>query len=398
MAGLCEGGNEPPCSLKAICKSTAKSSRSAADMGGFSTAEAVDMGDSAVDTGGVCRRFRRQSNCKRKRCRQSRGPTARQRLRSVSRRGQRSCVDKIRDGWKIFEQAEGCDEKESQGFIATLGLVSLFLVGGECWAPGSVDSCPPGDPPTCPNNPVDDFDNLFNHPSDCHYFIHCDAGAQPICKECPANLHFSPTLHVCDWPERAGCEAGSVDPPTNAPPVDPTPPTDECTTPEPGTCEDCPPECKFECPVCTCEDARIAHPTECEWYYQCKNYVPELVQCPGGWHFNDKKKICDCPCYADCTVKTCEAECPQEPVTTPCTCPVVAPEDEPVCPDSEIESYLPHAEDCTYYYVCRKGLATCGQCPDGQHWNVVKNECDSATRAGCVLRMMQKNLFRQKKV
>ncbi|KAJ4441231.1 hypothetical protein ANN_11082 [Periplaneta americana] len=34
-------------------RSTAKSSRSAADMSGFSTAEAVDMGDSAVDTGGV---------------------------------------------------------------------------------------------------------------------------------------------------------------------------------------------------------------------------------------------------------------------------------------------------------------------------------------------------------
>ncbi|KAJ4446376.1 hypothetical protein ANN_13072 [Periplaneta americana] len=33
-------------------------------MSGFSTAEAVDMGDSAVNTGGVCRQFRRQSNCK----------------------------------------------------------------------------------------------------------------------------------------------------------------------------------------------------------------------------------------------------------------------------------------------------------------------------------------------
>ncbi|KAJ4440217.1 hypothetical protein ANN_08356 [Periplaneta americana] len=34
-------------------------------MSGSSTAEAVDMSDSAVDTGVVCRRFRRQSNCKR---------------------------------------------------------------------------------------------------------------------------------------------------------------------------------------------------------------------------------------------------------------------------------------------------------------------------------------------
>ncbi|KAJ4442757.1 hypothetical protein ANN_04348 [Periplaneta americana] len=34
-------------------------------MSGSSRAEAVDMSDSAVDSGVVCRRFRRQSNCKR---------------------------------------------------------------------------------------------------------------------------------------------------------------------------------------------------------------------------------------------------------------------------------------------------------------------------------------------
>ncbi|KAJ4451967.1 hypothetical protein ANN_03451 [Periplaneta americana] len=86
MAGLCEGGNEPPGSLKASksmgvyslgysfraltherllpAKVDCKKHRSAADMSGFSTAEAVDMSDSAVDTGFVCRRFRRQLNCK----------------------------------------------------------------------------------------------------------------------------------------------------------------------------------------------------------------------------------------------------------------------------------------------------------------------------------------------
>ena len=36
---------------------------------------------------------------------------------------------------------------------------------------------------------------LFSHPTDCHLFVHCDHDT-PYVKECPANLHFNPTLMV----------------------------------------------------------------------------------------------------------------------------------------------------------------------------------------------------------
>lgn len=56
-----------------------------------------------------------------------------------------------------------------------------------------------------PNN--DEYVSLPN-PDDCGSFYKCDDGV-PFYYDCPAGLHFSPELQVCDWPESAKCTAGA---------------------------------------------------------------------------------------------------------------------------------------------------------------------------------------------
>ncbi|XP_049870587.1 uncharacterized protein LOC126370009 [Pectinophora gossypiella] len=49
-------------------------------------------------------------------------------------------------------------------------------------------------------------DALLPHPDDCQLFYYCVSAAHaPVCRACPAHLHFSPTEHVCDEPQHAGC-------------------------------------------------------------------------------------------------------------------------------------------------------------------------------------------------
>lgn len=71
-------------------------------------------------------------------------------------------------------------------------------------------------------------DGLTPHPFDCGLFYYCGVGA-PVCRRCPAGLHFSPALRVCDWPERAGCSARPPRPPL--PPLPPRPHNTTSTEP-----------------------------------------------------------------------------------------------------------------------------------------------------------------------
>jgi len=45
------------------------------------------------------------------------------------------------------------------------------------------------------------------HPTDCNYFFICSDVGVPVCIQCPANLHWNPTLETCDYPQDAGCTA-----------------------------------------------------------------------------------------------------------------------------------------------------------------------------------------------
>jgi hypothetical protein len=59
----------------------------------------------------------------------------------------------------------------------------------------------------CP--PINDPDPnawaiFFPNPDDCGSYYVCNWG-DAILMQCPAGLHFNPSLNVCDWPEQAGC-------------------------------------------------------------------------------------------------------------------------------------------------------------------------------------------------
>lgn len=59
---------------------------------------------------------------------------------------------------------------------------------------------------TCNNFPACTEEGaLYPNPQDCNSFFQCIGGKQ-IQQKCPGGLHFSPTTHVCDYPENAGCE------------------------------------------------------------------------------------------------------------------------------------------------------------------------------------------------
>ncbi|XP_048006916.1 race-specific elicitor A4-like [Leguminivora glycinivorella] len=54
--------------------------------------------------------------------------------------------------------------------------------------------------------PFPSSDGLHPHPDACGLFYYCPPGhAAPICRTCPAGLHFNTTTHVCDHPHRSGC-------------------------------------------------------------------------------------------------------------------------------------------------------------------------------------------------
>ncbi|XP_044254926.1 peritrophin-1-like [Tribolium madens] len=74
--------------------------------------------------------------------------------------------------------------------------VVLILVYAHIWV---------GAEPQCP--PVDGERPVFIPSPDCNKYYMCGNGI-PYLITCPGNLHFNPTLNVCDWPDRAGCKEG----------------------------------------------------------------------------------------------------------------------------------------------------------------------------------------------
>ncbi len=57
---------------------------------------------------------------------------------------------------------------------------------------------------------VDPLDHtvLLPNPADCSTFFSCSDGV-PILMHCRDGLYFNAELDVCDWPQNAGCQAGS---------------------------------------------------------------------------------------------------------------------------------------------------------------------------------------------
>ena len=84
--------------------------------------------------------------------------------------------------------------------LNTLGFFQSGRVAGASEAPSFYDTCPNV---SCPFI-VPEFVLLLPHPESCSSYCICDWGV-PISMKCPHDLHFNPTLMVCDWPANAGC-------------------------------------------------------------------------------------------------------------------------------------------------------------------------------------------------
>ncbi|KAJ8723100.1 hypothetical protein PYW08_003012 [Mythimna loreyi] len=52
---------------------------------------------------------------------------------------------------------------------------------------------------------LEDSSALAPHGYDCGAFFYCSGLGRPVCRRCPAGLHFSPELQVCDWPSNVHC-------------------------------------------------------------------------------------------------------------------------------------------------------------------------------------------------
>lgn len=56
------------------------------------------------------------------------------------------------------------------------------------------------------------------------------------------------------------------------------------------------------------------------------------------------------------------------------------------CPmqDGNFVTRLPHPTDCRLFLQCHQGATWESRCPDGLHWSVSSNSCETPERARCV--------------
>ncbi|GIY90136.1 hypothetical protein CDAR_581411 [Caerostris darwini] len=196
-----------------------------------------------------------------------------------------------------------------------------------------------------PKHPV-----LLPH-EDCTKFYICDSGI-PLVKSCQKGLHFNAKLNVCDYPDKAGCDSGIIQPKgrESFKGLDPLCPLNEDGNP-----------------------ILKPHETDCRKFYTCNGGVTILQVCQNGLHFNAQEQKCDWPENAGCETKIIEK---------PDKIPKIGIDGQ--CPkeDSDTPVLLPH-KDCTKFYMCHNGVLLVKSCQKGLHFNAKLNVCDYPDKAGC---------------
>ncbi|XP_025090347.1 peritrophin-1-like isoform X2 [Pomacea canaliculata] len=120
---------------------------------------------------------------------------------------------------------------------------------------------------------------FYPHPTSCTQFLGCVYGQQ-YTMHCPSGLNFNPTLHLCDWPDNAGC----VVPPAPQTQISP------CTG------------CDLSS-LCPSHVTYYQFPdwTDCTAYYICTRGVVSRVTCPSGLYYHFLQWSCaqqeDAPCF-----------------------------------------------------------------------------------------------------
>ncbi|XP_047112117.1 chitin-binding domain protein cbd-1-like [Schistocerca piceifrons] len=272
------------------------------------------------------------------------------------------------DGLHFNPTLEVCDWPDSAG-----------CTGGSASTPASSSTAkppPPGDCPAVGTCPIyEDETSIAKHlphASNCSQFCKCDHG-KPVTFDCPAGLHFNPTLEVCDWPEDAGCTGGSESTPASSSTAKPPPPGD---CPAVGTC----PIYEDETSIAK----HLPHASNCSQFCKCDHGKPVTFDCPAGLHFNPTLEVCDWPEDAGCTGGS--ASTPASSSTAkpppPGDCPAVG-----TCPiyedETSIAKHLPHATNCSQFCKCDHGKPVTFDCPAGLHFNPTLEVCDWPEDAGC---------------
>ncbi|XP_049807612.1 chondroitin proteoglycan-2-like [Schistocerca nitens] len=329
------------------------------------------------------------------------------------------------DGLHFNPTLEVCDWPENAGCAggsastsapsSTAAPTSAATTAAPTSAPSSTaNPAPTGDCPavgTCPQN--EDENSVAKHlphASNCSQFCKCDHG-KPVRFDCPAGLHFNPTLEVCDWPENAGCAGGSA---STSAPSSTAAPTSAATTAAPTSAPSSTanPAPSGDCPaVGTCpqnEDENsvakhLPHASNCSQFCKCDHGKPVRFDCPAGLHFNPTLEVCDWPENAGCAGGSASTSAPSStaaptnaattsaPTSAPSStanpapsgdCPAVG-----TCPQNEDENsvakHLPHASNCSQFCKCDHGKPVRFDCPAGLHFNPTLEVCDWPENAGC---------------
>lgn len=137
--------------------------------------------------------------------------------------------------------------------------------------------------PDCPKDGTGN--EILADPEDCAKFWIC-RNYVPFPAYCPRENYFDIKTLTCVDPTKATC--------AGAPPSVPEVPEEPSSPEVQPTPVDCPKHMKPG------DNVLLPNPKDCGSFYQCVYGYPHLLHCPGGLHFNNKKKFCDWPQIAEC--------------------------------------------------------------------------------------------------
>lgn len=189
---------------------------------------------------------------------------------------------------------------------------------------------------------------------------------------CPVDLHFNPTLYICDHPEVAGCanfqrnkeEICDTELPTESPTTSPEKPNNQV------------------CPATG--NAFLPHLKDCNKYYQCVNGIKFEFSCAPDLHFSATGLTCVWPELAGCNLvkggefgvvtKGIESQTMEE-----WNSPIM---DDPDCLKEEA-LFIQNRKDCSQYFQCVDGNKYEFTCPPNLHFNPAIDACDYPEFARC---------------
>lgn len=257
---------------------------------------------------------------------------------------------------------------------------------------------------------------MVAHPRDCSAYFACSP--IPTLMYCNSGLQFNALSSECDLPEKVQCTPQLT---TSAPgqsPID----TDKWEhKPHPvfvavdvATGEPVSPMDKYDPEHIECRHFGayfLPHPSNCQLYFLCAYGHLHRHQCGAGTLWNYKSSECQLSEYAQCYSNRSAAQqvdvdiekvtsttpgsqvtvcyivstlpIDREP-TTSATAPLPsrAPQNALSCP-SQRQSYLPHPDDCSKYYICLVGMPVLTSCPKGLYWDQSAGYCDQRKNVKC---------------